>query len=270
MNQKQKIELIEEQVLEIDSLAYRNWSDLDKIKRKVEMIIRNFFGEKSKYIEDLTKIHFSPRIAPVEESYSQHVWAEGKKEMRNLLITMQDEIKLFDGDQTTNQPKDPLESPKKTQEIFIVHGHDEEMKQSVARALEKLKLKPVILHERANQNQTLIGKFVKYSADTAFAIVLLSSDDLGCVKPSNPEETVSLRPRARQNVVLELGYFLGKLGQENVLTFFRKEDDFELPSDYSGILYAQYDQSERWKFDLVRELSAAGFEVDANLLIKNS
>jgi predicted nucleotide-binding protein len=141
--------------------------------------------------------------------------------------------------------------------VFVVHGHNHGVKESVARFLEKLDLDPIILHEKPNAGRTLIEKFSDY-ADVQFAIVLLTADDLG--KPRNSDQEAQLR--ARQNVILELGYFLGKLGRARVCALY--ENGVELPSDYQGVLFLSLDASDRWKFDIVRELRAVGFTVDAN------
>jgi len=148
-------------------------------------------------------------------------------------------------------------------DIFIVHGKDDEMKQSVARTLEKLGLSPIILHEQPNQGRTIIEKFSDYS-QVSFAIVLLSPDDMGFLRGVSPENA---KPRARQNVIFELGFFLGHLGRNRVLVLFRQERDFEMPSDYSGVLFIPYDSANRWQFDVVKELKANGHNIDANKLL---
>lgn len=144
-------------------------------------------------------------------------------------------------------------------EIFIVHGHNVAIQQSVARVIEKLGLIAVILHEQANAGRTLIEKF-EANSDVGFAIILLTDDDEGKLKTD-----IQLNSRARQNVVLELGYFIGKLGRERVLPLYSQ--DIELPSDIHGLLYVPIDKADTWKFALVRELKAAGYSVDANALL---
>lgn len=131
------------------------------------------------------------------------------------------------------------------------------MKEAVARFLERLGLDPVVLHEKPNAGRTIIEKFSEY-ADVQFAVVLLTADDEG--KSRGSETPPSLR--ARQNVLLELGYFLGKLGRARVCALY--DAGVEIPSDYQGVLFVELDKSDRWRFDLVRELRGAGFDVDAN------
>lgn len=142
--------------------------------------------------------------------------------------------------------------------VFVVHGHDEATKEKVARFLEKLKLEAVILHEQPNKGRTVIEKFTDY-ADVSFAVVLMTGDDVGGVKGTPPKE---LTPRARQNVVLELGYFLARLGRGHVCALF--EPGVEIPSDYSGVLYLPLDDAGAWKLQLAREVKAAGIQVDLN------
>jgi predicted nucleotide-binding protein len=155
----------------------------------------------------------------------------------------------------------PMSDP--SNRVFVVHGHNEEMKQSVARTLEKLALKPIILHEQPNQGRTIIEKFIDYS-DVGFAVILLSPDDMAYpIGASNKEA----RTRARQNVILELGFFLGKLGRQHVVTLYQKDDKFELPSDYSGLLYIEYDAVGHWRYQLASELQASGYkDADKNKL----
>lgn len=127
----------------------------------------------------------------------------------------------------------------------------------MARFLEKLGLKPIILHEQPNAGRTIIEKVERYS-EVAFAVVLLTPDDVGGVA-ANPEP---LNPRARQNVILELGYFLGKLGRAHVAALLK--GDVERPSDYDGVVYIAMDSGGAWKLQLARELKTAGLNVDLN------
>jgi predicted nucleotide-binding protein len=125
----------------------------------------------------------------------------------------------------------------KSNRIFIVHGRNNELKETTARFLEKLSLGPVILHEQTNKGRTIIEKFEEYS-DVGFAIVLMTPDDVGHLE----EDTQNLKYRARQNVVFELGYFIGKLGRMNVAAIIK--GDIEIPTDITGVVYIGVDNSE--------------------------
>lgn len=158
--------------------------------------------------------------------------------------------------------KDNASKPELTKDVFVVHGRDEEMKQAVARTLSRLELNPVVLHEQPNHGRTLIEKFER-NANVQFAVVLLSPDDMGFLSGDDPS---SAKPRARQNVIIELGYFVGALKRERVFAL-KRDGQMELPSDFSGVVYTPYDSGGRWQFDLVRELKAAGYAVDANNIV---
>lgn len=154
-------------------------------------------------------------------------------------------------------------APSPTKKIFVVHGHDNEAKQTVARFLEHLKLEPIVLHEQASEGRTVIEKFEVY-ADVGFAVVLLTPDDVGAVA----SEPANLKPRARQNVVLELGYFLAKLKRNRVCALYKK--GVEIPSDYQGVLYVELDSAGGWTLKLAQELAAAAIPIDLEALFKKS
>jgi len=137
--------------------------------------------------------------------------------------------------------------------VFIVHGHDDGAREMVARFLSALGFEAIILHEMANQGRTILEKFEAHS-DVGFAVVLLTPDDEGAKQGS---ET---KPRARQNVILEWGYFVGRLGRDRVCAL--KKGDVELPSDVLGIAWESLDEFGGWKNKLAKELSAAQYEID--------
>lgn len=147
--------------------------------------------------------------------------------------------------------------PRKGNRVFVVHGHDEAAREKVAGFLRKLDLNPVILQEQPNKGRTIIEK-LESNADVSFAVVLLTPDDVGAHK----DKATDLQPRARQNVILELGCFIGKIGRERVCALLG--EGVEIPSDYHGVLYVPLDNSDGWKMKLLEELKAAGFEIDAN------
>jgi predicted nucleotide-binding protein len=146
-----------------------------------------------------------------------------------------------------------------SRKVFIVHGHDEGAREAVARFLERIRFEAIILHEQANKGRTVIEKVVAHG-DVGFAVVLLTPDDEGCKKGEDP------KPRARQNVLLELGYFVGRLGRERVCALRR--GNVELPSDFGGVVYEPFDDGGGWRQTLGRELEAVGFEVDWNLVMR--
>lgn len=168
-----------------------------------------------------------------------------------------DYVKTVTG--TTEPTMLPERSGPAARKVFIVHGHDEGARESVARFLEQLKFDPIILHEQANQGRTIIEK-IEAHGDVGFAVILLTPDDVGSVRGGD------LQPRARQNVLLELGYFVGRLGRSRVCAL--KRGDVEVPSDFGGVVYEPFDAGGAWKQALSRELQAAGFDIDWNVAMK--
>lgn len=139
--------------------------------------------------------------------------------------------------------------------VFLVHGHDEGAKHEVARFLEKGGLDPIILHEQPNKGRTIIEKFEDYS-DVAYAVVLLTADDVGGIDSRDPK----LQLRGRQNVVFEFGFLMGKLKRDRVCALC--QEGVEKPSDIDGLLYIPLDKSGAWKMQLIKELKSAGLDID--------
>lgn len=155
---------------------------------------------------------------------------------------------------------EPIEQQEKyPRRIFIVHGHDGEARESVARFLEGLAFEVIILHEQANRGRTVIEKFEEH-ADVGFAVVLLTPDDVGSAATDG-----ATKSRARQNVILELGYFLGRLSRERVVAL--RKGDVEIPSDILGVVYTPLDEAGAWRLALARELHAADYEIDWNVVM---
>ena len=147
-----------------------------------------------------------------------------------------------------------VDSAQFSKDVFIVHGHDDPAKMEVARLIERAGLNVKILHGQPNEGRTIIEKFEKYAGLAGFAVVLLTPDDVGGA------DRERLRPRARQNVIGEMFWFAGKLGRQRVCAL--KKGDVEMPSDFAGVGYTEMDDREAWKTKLLRELDAAGYEVD--------
>jgi predicted nucleotide-binding protein len=151
--------------------------------------------------------------------------------------------------------------------VFIVHGHNNELRLEVTRTVEKLGFKAIVLHEQPNGGRTIIEKLEQHTL-AGFAVVLMTGDDIGAsaavMKEVKPGDASPLRPRARQNVVLELGVFIGAIGRSN--TFILYEEGVEIPSDISGVVWHPIDKNGAWKYQLAKELREAGFVVDMNKL----
>ena len=123
-------------------------------------------------------------------------------------------------------------APVGSKEVFIVHGHSDTAKTQLKSLLAALGLQPVVLSEQTHHGRTIMEELEFYSTTCSFAIVLMTPDDL-----AGDGEAKSLR-RARQNVILELGWFMGRLGRENVILI--SQGEIELPSDVLGVLYLPF------------------------------
>ncbi|MES2139528.1 MAG: nucleotide-binding protein [Bacteroidota bacterium] len=249
---------------QVISLPYSDYDKIDAIRKKLELYIEKIFGQLSRYKDILKKISLSPTISfgGMSESIYVSSWESGKNKIVNLIDTMLEDLELSELD-SANKNKISSSSIVQNNNIFIVHGHNEEMKASVARVLDKLSLSPVILHEQANKGRTIIEKFSDHS-EVGFAVVLLSADDFGYSINQKPDEG---KLRARQNVILELGYFIGQLGRERVVALVETAENFEFPSDYQGVIYIPYDKDGTWRFLLLKELKACDYNVDANEIL---
>ena len=229
-----------------------------------------------------THQYFAYGLAVFHEEWKTIVYEEEDPDTTELSKQGEELSKLFEvarnkkhsrikesNKNVTIKPEDMDEQSKR---VFIVHGHNELMKQHVARVVSELGLKPIILHEQANGGKTIIEKFLSNAEKSGFAIILLSADDLGISK-KDKEKAVkegkdlneSLSSRARQNVVFEMGCFIGIIGRPRV--FLLLEKGVEKPGDMDGVVYTNYDEGGAWRLDLVKELKDCGYAVSADSLL---
>lgn len=155
--------------------------------------------------------------------------------------------------------------------VFIVHGHNDALKIEVARIVEHMGLEAIILHEQEDYGKTIIEKFEANASDIGFAIILLTADDMGVSKRDSERETkekdfkAELQARARQNVVFEMGYFIGKLNRAHV--FLLMEAGVEKPGDLDGVIYTPVDSEGVWKYKLAKRLDAIGYSINMKAIL---
>ena len=154
---------------------------------------------------------------------------------------------------TSDKPSKTMDKSK----VFIVHGHDGEAKQAVARFVEKSGFEAIILHEQASSGKTIIEK-IEANSNVGFAIVLYTPCDLGASKEKPDQQ----KPRARQNVIFEHGYLIGKIGRKNVCALVK--GDIEKPNDISGVVYIKIDEGDGWKYTVAKEMKTCGYDIDLN------
>lgn len=259
MTNKHKINLIQKQIEMIEGLKGKKSSpEFEKWNRLTRSIIANIFGESSSQLKEFSDVKytlvFSTTNTP-DESFDR-AYNNGLENAKALLEAFTEELDLFLEDDEDKNEKNSYE--KSNKKVFIVHGRDNLAKTEVARFLENLKLKPIILHEQANSGDTIIEKIEKNS-DVGFAVILYTPCDIGGLNDNQN----NLKPRARQNVVFEHGYLIGKIGRRNISALVK--GDVETPNDISGIAYTSMD-GDGWKLQLAKELRAAGYNIDFNLI----
>ena len=218
---------------ELNTKAIRKFKQ-DVLDRKQESLhIYSFF-------------RYSREIVSRDEQYTKDITDEILEEAQNSLNTAVSELKK----------EIPIYSNHK---VFIVHGRDVLLRTQVESVLRALGLEPIILQEQANNGKTIIEK-IEECTDVGFGIVLYTPCDEGRLK----SEEGKLNPRARQNVVLEHGYLMAKLGRERVCCLV--SDDVEFPSDIQGVGYIPANDIDQWKYKIAKELKGAGFDIDINKL----
>ncbi len=150
---------------------------------------------------------------------------------------------------------------KNQQKVFISDGRDEEAKTTVAKFVEDLGLKPITLDNQPSKGQTIIDKFEEQAGEAGFAIILLTPDDVGSSKATGKR-----KPRAHQNVILELGYFFGSLGNKRVCALYKA--GVELLSDVPGLAYVSMDRDNNWQLKIEKKMINAGLPIDMSRVPK--
>jgi predicted nucleotide-binding protein len=211
--------------------AFKKW------RRDTEVGLEHLFGTDTRHLRDFRGVSFTPgsySMTNPEPAFAR-AFANGRASAEALLQSMIGEVQEY-WPESDNACAPPSEQRiAMSNRVFIVHGHNVAFRESVARFVDQLGLNAVILHEQPNKGRTIIEKFVDYS-DVGFAVVILTADDRGGRATDNPETHLT---RARQNVILELGFFLGRLGRERVCALY--EEGVEIPSDYDGVLFVPLD-----------------------------
>ena len=238
--------------------------EFEKWQRDTKVAITNTFIESPDKSQDFEDVRYGPGFFVVGEHNElrvQAAYTRGLDSAAAVLKSMIEEIEEYweDDAQESDSSRSPGTSERvSTNQVFIIHGRDYGTRETVARFLENLGLEAVILQEQPDQGRTIIEKFEQY-AQCDFALALFTPDDVG------GSEEDGLQPRARQNVIFEFGYFIGKFGRDRVRALVKERP--EIPSDYSGVIYIRLDESGGWKMELMKELKSAGFEIDANLAL---
>lgn len=250
MNLQNKLIKLYNEIDELKNKKSSSDSDFKAWKTDVQLCLSGLYGEKSIQLKNFNSRPFSPMVivgnTDWHEPYVRDLETT-KKEFERYIGDFEDES------ENSSAKKKRFANNK----VFVVHGHDGELKEKVARRLEQLGIEAIILSEQANRGKTIIEKLEAYS-DVHVAIALFTQDDLGSAKDEKENE----KYRARQNVVFEAGYFMGYLGRENTIIIV--DENIEIPGDLAGMVYTTKDN---WEFEMLKELNAAGMKIDMNKLL---
>ena len=256
------VEILEGQINDAQELTtadqtYRKWHDFN-----IELLKRLFTSddlcmEYKRYAGSMRMMMREKYLAGKVSDFYQQV-----EDKNHRLESIIERLELIP--EPANAASEMASPAKPSKEIdrskiFIVHGHDDSAKLEVARFIEKIGFEPIILHEQASESRTIIEKIEAYS-DVGFGVVIYSPCDIGGKNTDSPE----LTGRARQNVVFEHGFLIGKLGRSKVCPLVT--GSVETPNDISGIVYTSMDSSN-WQIELAKELRAAEYPVDMNNVI---
>lgn len=240
-------------VLITEEENYRTWrQDQKRWNERTRAALRHVYGD-SEAAEEFYRAAEPPSYVGGFSTWPQNFESNYSDVGNgvNVLVSLSERLQ-YDDEPAASTPA-PTPARSKNPVVFIVHGHDTGFREKVARWLEKEgpnELEVVILDEQPDKGRTVLEKLEDHASESLYAVVLFTGDDVGAVKSST-----DMKPRARQNVVFEFGWFCGLIGRENVGVIHAP--DVELPSDLSGLVYIP--QSE-WEKKLRRELTASGLE----------
>lgn len=260
-HKKEKLMELKSKVL---AIPMQDYASVDTHIHLTKTYLKNFLEDSKDYEKRLDGLTFSPMVYFIDVDSSQDeiiAFSNGIRGMIAVIDTAIEEIEFQEAINSVTQKHSPLglgdiqDINKQNDRIFIVHGHDRELMLEVKEFISTLNLKPIILSEQDDDGQTIIEKFEKETKDTRFAIILATPDDYGYSKIESEEQK---KFRARQNVIFELGYFVGKLGRERTLTILKGE--LEIPNDIQGVIYKG--ANEDWRGYLARKLSKLDYNVN--------
>jgi hypothetical protein len=251
-------ELLEAAKVRYDESLYAEWDG--ERKRWADETMQ---GLRDIYEGDAEAEEFRSTVYPIPY-FESHPWAErlapdltsiesAVGTLRTLFVRLQQSTGPGTVDETM---MDMVQGVDPDRPIFV-HGHDAEIRHQVVRVLEKSTGRDaIVLHEQPSGGRTILEKFEQHAEVAAYAVVLLTADDEGGPL-AKPDER---RPRGRQNVVFELGFFFGELGRDRVAVLL--DPNVEKPSDIDGLMYIPIDPNGAWTQALAKELTGAGIKVD--------
>lgn len=249
-------------IIDLETLAGSSKEDFDN---EFWNSYEKYVTEYNRLLNDVQSLGFYKSLKPVEpvpfsdqsfKSEFSDIEKAKLREVANASSALLKKVKLL----LSPPSETKLNNKVRSNKVFVVYGKEDETSSDVIQTLQKLELEPITLHDEPNSQNSTLGKIEDYP-HVSFAVVVLSPDDLA--HPME-EPSESAKYRASQNVILELGYFLGKLGKQNVVAIYNKKENFKVPTDITGVIWIEHKTG--WYFQLIRELKECNFDVDANKL----
>ena len=254
---ERRIDLLDQQIAEAKD---GRPDDFEQWRNNTEVVIRRVMGDPSPTLAQFGQVSYSPAVYFSGMGDTSGYRVAGVRRAIALLQAAKLEVELETEASQAIADVRGIGQKEQGQLVFVVHGHDAARKHEVARVIRELTGNdPVILHEQADVGQVLIEKFEANAARAGFAVVLMTADDLGRAKADDTEA-----PRARQNVVFEMGYFYGSIGRHRVAVLI--DEGVEQVGDIVGVVYTALDDAGGWKSRLATNMEAAGLEVDWSAL----
>jgi predicted nucleotide-binding protein len=249
VNRDEKVARLQDQ---IDTAPQNRDGTLADWSAETGTMMRLFLGEENDNFKQFQKIRYNVMVGPSSEEIRERAFRSGVARAISLVRAAITEISLM-AEMSTSIAR----VPEPGNEIFVVHGHNEAFRLKVVDFLSKATDRPpTVLIDEANKGMELFEKFEDAAGRACFAVVLATADDIGRAKTGTED-----KDRARQNVILEWGFFAGRLGRDRVALMC--EPGVELPSDIGGLVYIPLDPAGAWRLNLAKELKAA--KIDARL-----
>lgn len=251
------LEMIEEYDIERDSRPYSFSNHNDALRQRCLDIANQLMMSTDQAQVPTREVFKNPfKAQPQQPTYQPSQvtagWAPRKQSTAQLKPTF---VPQQVNQMQNSQPNSAQQSPTLAKEkIFIVHGHDEHLLSETENLCRKLNLDPIILKNQHSGGRTIIEKLEANSA-VKYAVILYTACDEG-----RKIGEVDFNQRARQNVVFEHGYFIGKLGRGNVAAVVK--GNVEIQGDIGGVVYVPYIGG--WQFNLAKEMQGSGLTVDLN------
>lgn len=262
MTDAKAIEKLNKLISEVSGIQ-RNSSEHTRWLANVLRILDDRFGPDSQYSTTIRAFPWKETGSRIYSGYdiSEQIQRDNlnafRRQMGQAKGIIQSAVDALTERVSESNEELPISRSFDPKKVFIVHGHNESIKQTVARTLETIGLTPIILSEQPDKGRTVIEKFESEGNDVGFAIVILTADDKG-----RKNKARTMQSRARQNVVFEMGYFMALLRRERVMLLL--QPGVEEPSDLKGVVYTALDKDGSWRYKLVKELREQGYNVSSD------